>query len=141
MDSMNFLSGSLEGLFENIKATSQFKFISQSYLISEIDNVTMKRVPRKDASKRLKLLLMKGVYPYEFAKTISDFERTSLVERSEFYNSMTGRTVSIDQYQRAQSVWNTFEMCSMKECMETYCISGNIFLQLAKEYKAKSIHV
>ena len=132
MDSMNFLSGSLEGLFENIKATSQFKFISQSCLISEIDNVTMKRVPRKDASKRLKLLLMKGVYPYEFAKTISDFERTSLVERSEFYNSMTGRTVSIDQYQRAQSVWNTFEMCTMKEYMETYCISGNIFLQLAK---------
>ena len=125
LDSMNFLSGSLESLFENIKSTSQFKFISQSSLISEIDNVTMNRVPRKDASKRLKLLLMKGVYPYEFANSLKDFERPNLVERSEFFNSMTGKTVSIEQYQRAQNVWDTFEMSSMKEYMETYCMSGN----------------
>ena len=60
LDSMSFLSGSLENLFENIKTTSEFTFITQSSLVSESNSRTGERRVREDGKERLKLLLRMG---------------------------------------------------------------------------------
>ena len=128
LDSMNFLQGSLEKLFDSIKDTCKFKFLKQSSLISVYDKGSKRRIPRKDASDRLKLMLLKGIFPYEFAKRLEDFDRATLAEKDDFYNSMTGSTVTNEQYNRAKKVWGVFKMKNMKEYMETYCLSDTFLL-------------
>lgn len=92
------------------------------------DKGSKRRIPRKDASDRLKLMLLKGIFPYEFAKRLEDFDRATLAEKDDFYNSMTGSTVTNEQYNRAKKVWTVFEMKNMKEYMETYCLSDTFLL-------------
>ena len=54
---------------------------------------------------------------------------------------MTGRGVTEDQYQRAQNVWKTFQMSSMKEYMETYCLSDTLLLcEIFERFRTESMN-
>ncbi len=107
LDSMNFLSGGLDSLFESIKSSCSFRFIKQSSLISVLDCRTGKYVPRTNSRERLELLLSKGVFPYEYANFIEDFDHPKLIEKKYFYNSITRSNITDEQYEKAQTVWKT----------------------------------
>ena len=85
-------------------------------------------MPRNNSKERFELLLGKGVFPYEYADTIEDFDCTKLIEKKYFYNSITRSSITDEQYEKAKHVWKTLEMGSMKDFMETYCLCDTLLL-------------
>ena len=81
-------------MFESIKSSCSFRFIKQSSLITVPDSRTGKSVPRNNSKERLELLLGKGVFPYEYANSIEDFDCSKLIEKKYFYNSITRSSIT-----------------------------------------------
>ena len=127
LDSMNFLSGSLDNLFSSIKNSCSFKIIKQSSLLC-IMNDESRKIPKHNANERLSLLTRKGFFPYQWATKFEDYSLPHLVERKEFYNTLTNSCITEEQYVTAQKMWTTFDMKMMQDYMETYCLCDVLLL-------------
>ena len=139
LDSMSFLSGSLDSLNESIKKSCKYNIINQSSLVCN-DDKNNQKVKKPDSDKRIKYLLTKGSFPYEWAKSIDDYSLSQLVPQSAFYNSMTNANISDENYQLATEVWKTFKMKSMREYMETYCMCDTLILgEVFEMFRMESI--
>ena len=67
------------------------------------------------------MLLQKGVFPYDYFKSIDQMrEAKNLPPREAFFNTLTGRCVSEDDYQHAMSVFSTFGCDSMYDYLKLY---------------------
>ena len=136
---MSFLSGSLDSLNESIKKSCKYNIINQSSLVCNGDK-NNQRVKKPDSDKRIKYLLTKGSFPYEWAKSIDDYSLSQLVPQSAFYNSMTNSNISDEKYQLATEVWKTFRMKSMQDYMETYCMCDTLILaEVFEMFRMESI--
>ena len=78
-DSFMFLTNSLESLVQSLRKTDESKF---QYLESIIGS----RYPKVD----FKLLLRKGVFPYEFLSSFDKFNDRALPAREAFYSTLRG---------------------------------------------------
>ena len=103
LDSMSFLSGSLDSLNESIKKSCKYNIINQPSLVCN-DDKNNQKVKKPDSDKRIKYLLTKGSFPYEWAKSIDDYSLSQLVPQSAFYNSLTNSNISDENYQLATEV-------------------------------------
>lgn len=65
------------------------------------------------------LLMDKGVYPYDYASTYEVFEG-ALPPQAAFYNQLKEENVSDRDYQRALSVYQTFDCSSFLDYMLLY---------------------
>ena len=115
-DSCRFMQDSLSNLVDNL---SEFK-------IKEIDNdVLIKRfyntyqLSKNDISK-FKLLLRKGVYPYEYIDSWKRFNETELSSKDEFYSKLNPEDISADDHAHAINVWNTFKINNLGEYHDLY---------------------
>ena len=133
LDSMNFLSGSLDSLNDRIKESCHYKIIKQSMLMNN-------KNPKINTSKRLRYLLRKGSFPYDWEKSVEDFSLPHLVSKSVFYNSITKSDISDEKYQLAKEVWEEFDMKNMQEYMETYCMVDTLILaEVFEEFRKESL--
>ena len=140
LDSMNFLSGSLDSLNERIKESCEYKIVQQSSLIRNVNKV-IHRDSRLGTSKRFCLLLKKGSFPYEWAKSIDDYSLPRLVPKSAFYNSITDSNITDQRYKVAEEMWEEFDMKSMLDYMETYCLIDTLLLaQVFEEFRNESLN-
>ena len=100
IDSIQFLSSSFDNLIENL-SEDDFKYLTQ-----EFDNNVLDIVKEQ------------GFYPYEY---MSDFEKfkKELLSKEKFYSSLTGRKPT-EKYEHDLSVWNKFEMKTMKDYHDLY---------------------
>ena len=57
--------------------------------------------------KKFKLLLKKGVYPYEYMNDRNKFNETELPTIGKFYSELNLKNISNDGFKHAQNVWNT----------------------------------
>ena len=125
LDSKSFLAGSLDSLFETIKESCEFSIIKQSSLM----NKNGKMVGDKAVNERLKYLTKKGAFPYNWAKNVEDYSSTKyLVNKNAFYNTLTRRHISDEEYKTAQEIWHVFEMNTMADYMEIYCMTDTLLL-------------
>jgi len=125
LDSKKFLAGSLQSLFETIKDTCNFDIMKQSSLMFR----NGKMVDKETVNERLKYLTKKGVFPYERATTAQDYSTTNhIVSKNAFYNTLTRTHITDDEYRTAQDVWKMFEMNTMEDYMETYCMTDTLLL-------------
>ena len=98
-DSCRFMQDSLSNLVDNL---SELK-------IKEIDNVFIKnfyntyQLSENDINK-FKLLLRKGVYPYEYMDSWTRFNETELPSKEEFYSTLNLEDISDDDYAYAVNV-------------------------------------
>ena len=139
LDSMSFLSGSLDSLNESIKKSCKYNIINQSSLVCN-NGKNNQKVKKPDSDKRVKYLLTKGSFPYEWAKNIDDYSLSQLVSQSAFYNSMTNSHISDENYQLAREVWKTFKMKTMQDYMETYCMCDTLILaEVFEMFRMESI--
>ena len=127
LDSMNFLSGSLDSLNDCIKSSSKYDIVKQSFLICDKDKHN-NSILKQDAALKIKYLLTKGSFPYEWANSIEDYLLPNLVPKSAFYNSITRTNISDEKYRLAEEIWNVFDMKNMQDYMETYCMCDTLIL-------------
>ncbi|XP_050427704.1 uncharacterized protein LOC126837795 [Adelges cooleyi] len=66
------------------------------------------------------LVTKKGVFPYSFVDDWSKLEVTSLPAREQFFNSLTGKHISIKDYEHALQVWNHFKCKTLGEYSDIY---------------------
>ena len=61
-----------------------------------------------DDCKRFKLMVSKGIYPYEYIKSFDVLNETQLPPIEEFNSTLNLSKITNNDYQRAQQVWNAF---------------------------------
>ena len=68
------------------------------------DFINNKKVLKNDAHKRLQYLIRKGSFPYEFAKSVTDYSLPHLVSKKQFYNSITRSNITEEKYKLAEEI-------------------------------------
>ena len=98
--------GSLDSHVENLKTAGVDKF----------------RFMRKRFSdeEQFNLMLRKGVFPYEWMRSIVNLNEDKLPSREDFYSSLNKEGISKKDYEHAMKVWEEFEMQTMREYHDLY---------------------
>ena len=67
-----------------------------------------------------KLLIRKGIYPYEYMDSWDRFEETKLPPKDSFYSALSMSGVSETDYEHACKVWRKFGISNMGEYHDRY---------------------
>ena len=86
-------------------------------------------VEREAVDERLTLLKRKGVYPYEWVDSFERFQETRLPPKAEFFSKLSGKSISDDDYDHAQLVWDTFSADVMPSEQFTMGAYHDIYLR------------
>ena len=73
-------------------------------------------------------MLRKGVYPYDYVDAIKKLDETSLPPNFAFYSKLTGEGITDEDYQQDQTVWNKFNIETMKDYNNLYNLSDVLLL-------------
>jgi hypothetical protein len=112
LDSLSFLSGSLNELVNNLAQNKDHKYIILDQL----------NLYGKNENEKKELLIRKGVYPYESVTGIEMLIKTKkLPPANDFYSSLTDSTVSPADYEHAKKVYKEFKCANLLEYTELYC--------------------
>ena len=112
LDSLSFLSGSLSELVNDLAQNKDHKF----------DILDQLNLYEKTEKEKKKLLIRKGVYPYESVTGIEMLIKTTeLPSRADFYSKLTDSTVSVQDYRHAQKVFRKFKCTNLLQYTELYC--------------------
>ena len=65
-------------------------------------------------------MLRKGVYPYDYVDCMTKLDETSLPPKDAFYSKLTGEGITDEDYQHAETVWNEFNIETMKDYQNLY---------------------
>ena len=107
-DSLQFQGSSLQTLANNLLKVGFDKFVH------------LKEQFVDTPEESLKLLVRKGVYPYEYMDSFERFEEDHLPPKEAFYSKLHGAHISDEDYAHAQSVWNTLNIHTMGEYHDLY---------------------
>lgn len=103
LDSFNFLSSGLDNLVKTLDPTD-FTYLRSFY---------------KD-DKLFDLVRRKGVYCYDYINSRERYDETKLPKRSDFYNKLNSEPISIDDYNHALNVWETFNIKNLGDYTDFY---------------------
>ena len=131
LDSCQFLPGSLDSLVENLKRDGENKFVHT-------------RRHFEDPAK-FRMILRKGVYPYEYMSSRDKFSESQLPPRESFYSKLTQSECSVEDYEHAQLVWKTFGLRNMQEYHDLYLLTDVLLLadvfESFREFSLKNYHL
>ena len=65
--------------------------------------------------EQFRLLLRKGVYPYEYMSSWDKFEETKLPPNKAFHSNLNMSDISKYDYEHAQKVWKEFKLKNLGE--------------------------
>ena len=131
LDSMSFLSGSLDSLVKNLGEEHTFPILSQWLKIKNCNGTIDKT--------KFNLMLQKSIFPYEFTTSIQKLRDTkTLPLQSEFYSKLNNSTPSKEEYQRGKTIFKTFKCRNMVDYMELYVnldtiLLAEVFLQFREQ--------
>lgn len=111
-DSMMFLTGSLDSLSKSLPEDHKYLLLKQSSLF--------KKLP---SERDFHILFEKWKYPYEFPQSLEEIVNCrSLPSIDKFFNSLTGESISEEDYQNTQKIFTSLKCENLKEYMEYYCM-------------------
>ena len=70
--------------------------------------------------EKFRLMIRKGIYPYEYMDSCKKSEEASLPPKDAFYSRLNMKGSSDQDYKHAQQVWNTVEKKSFRCYHDTY---------------------
>ena len=70
--------------------------------------------------EKFRLMIRKGVYPYEYIAGWKKFEEISLPQKDAFYSRLSTKGISDQDYEHAQQVWDTMEKKTLGCYHDTY---------------------
>jgi hypothetical protein len=139
-DSLNFTLSSLDKLVEQLVETkddAKFGIVRQAFK-NEINN-----------GADYKLLLKKGIFPYSYIKSVENLKETTLPPINAFWSDLTEDSISPENYQHAQNVWNSFKCKSIADYQDLYvrldvallaCVIEDRREQLYEQYRLDLNH-
>ncbi|XP_031341014.1 uncharacterized protein LOC116169127 [Photinus pyralis] len=113
VDSYRFMNESLD------KLSSYLKFDDFKILRSTLNHLS---------EEQLKLLIRKGVYPYEYMNEWAKFEETSLPAKEKFYSKLSQTDIPESEYMHAQNVWRKFNIQNLGQYSDLYLITDVLLL-------------
>ena len=116
IDICRSMQDSLSNLVDNLSELKN-REIPNETLIERFHNTY--QLSDNDFSK-FKLLLRKGVYPYEYMDSWKKFEKESLPGKEYFYSELNKEHISDEDYAHAHEVWNTFNIRNLGEHHDLY---------------------
>ena len=105
-DSAKFLLASLDKL---VKANSKESFVLTRQHYSEDE---------------FNLLFRKGVYLYEYMDSWERFDEAELPPIEKFYSSLSGSSISTEDYEHALNAWKTFKCKTLGDYHDLYLKTG-----------------
>ena len=110
IDSMHFISDSLDNITKDLVASGhEFDILKKSGLY--------------DTEEQQKLLLRKGVFPYELLTSLKKFQNmTTFPPIEDFYSRLYERNVSKDDYLHGKAVYKAFKCNNMADYLRLYNI-------------------
>jgi hypothetical protein len=86
------------------------------------------------------ILRQKGIYPYKWVNSVEKFRSTELPGIEAFYNDLTQKSCSPEDYQHAQNVWKTLECKTFEEYHNYYLMADVVLLaEVFEEYRSKGL--
>jgi hypothetical protein len=118
------MASSLDKLSENLRNASNLEG-KDKYDLSKFNIDNFKTTKSYFSSlglpeDKIKLLTMKGVYPYDYMNHMSKFNETQLPPMKEFYSKLNDEEIDELKYKHALNVWNTFNIKNMREYTNLY---------------------
>ena len=89
--------------------------LNKYFIFYNFDNL---RVGHND--EQFRLLLRKGVYPYEYISSWDKFEETKLPPKEAFHSNLNMSDISEYDYKHAQRVWKEFKLKNLGEYHDLY---------------------
>ena len=111
IDSIKFMSSSLDSLVNNLARGGHEFWEFEPY-----------------NDHQHKLLIRKGIYPYEYMDSWDRFKETSLPSIERFYSSLNMSGISDSDYEHACSIWREFGIRSMGEYHDLYLRTDVVLL-------------
>jgi hypothetical protein len=112
LDSLSFLNASLNELMNDLLKNKNHNF-------PIVDQ--MQLYPKKSDNLK-KLILRKGVYPYEFVSDIAKIKKCKRIPKKKYFHSvLTNSDISIEDYKHAKRVFRAFRCKNMIDYTELYC--------------------
>ena len=111
IDSFKFMSSSLDLLVNNL-GKGDHKFLGFEEYTDE----------------QRKLLIRKGIYPYEYMDSWDKFSETRLPSKDSFYSNLYMSGVGDSEYEHARNVWREFGIKNMGEYHDLYLRTDTILL-------------
>ena len=118
IDSIKFLLYGLEKLVPNLPKESfknLYDYFGKNY-----------------SEEKLKLLMRKGVFPYEWFDNYYRLEETALPPKVAFYSKLRLEGISDSDYEHAQKVWKEFKCETSREYRDLYLICDTLQQSLLK---------
>ncbi|XP_064214277.1 uncharacterized protein LOC135266857 isoform X1 [Tribolium castaneum] len=107
----------------------QFLTCSLEKLAAALDDAQCMEVKRYfPVDREFQLIRQKGVFPYSFIDDFSKLDLTELPQKIDFYDKLRDEHISEDDYQRANTVWNTFHCQTLGEYSDLYLKSDILLL-------------
>ena len=87
---------------------NSFQFMSSSLdkLVSNLPKDNLIYTSKAFKGKRLNLMSLKGVYPYDFMDSFKKFNQMELPNKYQFYSILNDQHITDDEYDHANKVWN-----------------------------------
>ena len=111
IDSFKFMSSSLDSLVNNLARGNNEFFGYENYNESQY-----------------KLLIRKGIYPYEYMDDWDKFRETVLPPKEAFYSKLAMAGVTKEDYEHARRVWSEFGINNLGEYHDLYLCTNIILL-------------
>jgi hypothetical protein len=108
-DSLQHMTSPLESLVDSLRKSDPTRF----YILEAM-------VKKHYHGQDHKLLLRKGVFPYDYLNSFDRFGETQLPPREAFYNKLREVHCSEDDYNYAQEVWTKFGCKIFKDYLVLY---------------------
>ena len=103
IDSFKFISSSLDSLVNNLARGGEQFFGFEEY-----------------NENQYKLLIKKGIYPYEYMNDWDKFKETKLPPKEAFYSKLNMTGVREEDYEHANRVWKEFGLKDLGEYHDLY---------------------
>ena len=137
-DSCRFMHDSLSNLVDNLSEL-KIKEIDNDVLIKRFYNTY--QLSKNDINK-FKLLLRKGVYPYQYMDSWKKFNETKVPSKDNFYSILNLEDISADDYAHAINVWNTFNINNLDEYHDLYVkLDTAVLADVFENFRNKSIGI
>ncbi|PFX13135.1 hypothetical protein AWC38_SpisGene22809 [Stylophora pistillata] len=113
IDSIKFMPGKLEDLVDNLAKNGESFF---------------QNTGKYHHGEKLKLLMRKGAYPYEWMDSIYKLDETALPPRSCHHSTLSGKGISDEDDIHRHKVWKTFGMKKFRDYHNLYNQSDVLLL-------------